>query len=166
MGTNPSYYKGDIRMPVEQIGIDDIQLFLSRLDSEEAVSGKYRLPTEAEWEYAARAGNTAVRYGAPGDVAWYAGNSSNTTHAVGGKAANAWGLFDMLGNVLERTSDWYGAYGSNAERDPAGPLSGSLRVIRGGAWDHGSASIRAASRSYFGDGGTGSLGFRPVRTLP
>ena len=128
----------------------------------------YRLPTEAEWEYAARAGSTGDRRGPLDDVAWYSGNSGGTTHPVGTKRANAWGLHDMMGNVREWTQDGYGAY-SGAAVDPQGPTSGVsrvLRVLRGGSWHSGAWDMRFASR------GRTSLalrftypGFRPVRSF-
>ena len=125
----------------------------------------YRLPTEAEWEYAARAGTTGDRHGPLDDVAWHSGNSGGKTHAVGTRAANAWGLHDMMGNVWEWTQDWYGAY-SGAASDPTGPASGEFRVHRGGGWDAGARRARSAIR--FRDSparGNVFLGFRPSRSL-
>jgi len=121
--------------------------------------GGYRLPTEAEWEYAARAGNKGERYGEVGDVAWYAGNSDSEIHPVGKKRANAWGLFDMLGNVWEWNGDWAGAY--EGATDPVGPDSGSGRVYRGGCWSSAAGHARAANRGRSEPGFRGaSLGFR------
>jgi formylglycine-generating enzyme required for sulfatase activity len=109
----------------------------------------WRLPTEAEWEYAARAGTTGERYGNLDDIAWYGGNSGRRTHAVGGKQANAWGLYDMLGNVWEWVYDWHGSYDTSVSPaiDPAGPSSGSYRVCRGGSWLNNASFVRAAQRS-------------------
>jgi len=137
----------------------------------------FRLPTEAEWEYAARAGsltstyngNVPAGYTCNADavltpIAWYCGNSGNRTQPVRQKQANAWGLYDMLGNVWEWTHDWYGAYGG-AATDPVGPSTGSSRVIRGGSWGNGAARCRAAFRIDFDPGGRyGYLGFRPARS--
>ncbi|MBU6161250.1 MAG: formylglycine-generating enzyme family protein, partial [Myxococcales bacterium] len=105
----------------------------------------FRLPTEAEWEYAARAGTTGSRYGSLDQVAWHRGNSNSETHGVGELQPNAWGLHDMLGNVWEWTHDWYGEYGGSAE-DPSGPASGSARGIRGGGSGSGPPDLRSAFR--------------------
>ena len=124
----------------------------------------YRLPTEAEWEYAARAGTTASRYGALERVAWYEGDTWSGPHAVGMLEPNAWGLYDMLGNVWEWTHDWYGPYGG-AAIDPVGAASGSNRVLRGGGWCFDARGVRAAMRcevapgDYYND-----LGFRLARS--
>ena len=124
----------------------------------------YRLPTEAEWEYAARAGTSGAQHGPVKDVAWYKDNAGSKTHPVGGKAANAWGLRDMLGNVWEWCWDWKAAYPTSAQTDPAGPSSGDDRVIRGGSWINSASWARSASRN----GGSPrdrflNLGFRLVR---
>jgi formylglycine-generating enzyme required for sulfatase activity len=127
----------------------------------------YRLPTEAEWEYAARAGTTAARYGQLDAVGWYDGNSGNTPHRVASKQANAWGLHDMLGNVWEWVQDWYTSYPSGAVSDPQGPSSGGDRVPRGGGWFSGARNARAANR--FGDAPAGRndyLGLRAARSVP
>jgi formylglycine-generating enzyme required for sulfatase activity len=109
------------------------------------------LPTEAQWEYAARAGSTAATYGDLGQVAWYEKNSGNSTHDVKGKLPNAWGLYDMLGNVWEWVADWYdGAYYSKSPvRDPSGPSTGTMRVLRGGSWSFSPRSVRASVRDRF-----------------
>jgi len=141
-------------------------------DAVEIVAGStgYRLPTEAQWEYAARGGN-----GSPGnyeysgsnnvyDVAWYSGNSGGKTHEVGKKAPNGLGLYDMSGNVLEWCWDWYGSYSSGAQTDPMGASSGSFRVLRGGSWDYSAVYLRSAYRYYFSPFSRYYvLGFRLVR---
>ena len=167
MGTNPSGFSNcGQQCPVEQVSWEDTQEFIRRLNSRESGSGHvYRLPTEAEWEYAARAGRTGVRYGELDEIAWYWDNSEGKTHPVGQKRANAWGLHDMLGNVWEWTVDWYGEYPSGAVTDPKGPESGSYRVLRGGCWDINARNVLSANRyagapSYRGS----SIGFRLVRT--
>ena len=126
-----------------------------------------RLPTEAEWEYACRAGTTGARYGKLGEVAWYEDNSDGETHRVGTKAPNAWGLYDMLGNVWEWCQDWHGSYPSGPVTDPTGPSAGSDRVDRGGSWGNGARNVRAAIRLYFLPGHRGgSVGFRLARSVP
>jgi eukaryotic-like serine/threonine-protein kinase len=134
MGINPSFFKGSDR-PVDQVSWNDAQEFCKRLSQKEGA--KYRLPSEAEWEYAARAGTSTVYYWGDeidGGVAWYDRNSERQTHAVGLKKPNAWGLFDMLGNVFEWCEDWHGAYPSDPQVDPQGPINGEVRVLRGGSW--------------------------------
>jgi len=123
-----------------------------------------RLPTEAEWEYACRAGTTGARYGKLGEVAWYEDNSDGETHRVGTKAPNAWGLYDMLGNVWEWCQDWHGSYPSGPVTDPTGPSTGSYRVYRGGSWDFDAGGVRAAYRGGDSPGyRNGYLGFRVAR---
>ena len=166
MGSNPSGFKGCLRCPVESVSWDYVQEFLRRLNERESGSGYvYRLPTEAEWEYAARAGTSGARYGELDSIAWFHDNAGGTTHPVGEKEANPWGLHDMLGNVGEWTSDWYGEYPSVPVTDPAGPSTGSARVFRGGGWPRPAGLIRAAFR-YIGGSGTRAtfIGFRLVRT--
>ncbi len=155
MGSNPSKFKGSNR-PVECVSWDDCQEFLSRLNR---ITGKrFRLPTEAEWEYAARGGSRSRGYKYSGsdyiyDVAWFVKNSCDKgesspdygTHAVGTKLPNELGLYDMSGNVWEWCSDWYGAY-SSAQSNPTGPSSGSGRVGRGGGWNYDAGSCRVADR--------------------
>ena len=120
-----------------------------------------RLPTEAEWEFAARANTTEPRYGPLDEVAWYDGNSGGKAHPVGGKRPNPWGLYDMLGNLGEWVSDWFGPYNQNVSTDPAGPERGRYRVVRGGTWlDYGMA-CRASSRNAFDESDrTDRFGFR------
>ena len=167
MGGNPSYFRScGSRCPVERVSWDDIQEFMRKLNERESRSGnKYRLPSEAEWEYAARAGTAGLRYGELGEIAWYGGNSGDRTHPVGQKRANGWGLHDMLGNVWEWTADRYGGYPSGLVTDPRGPSTGSFRVGRGGGWGDGARIVRSAYRNT---GSPGiryySIGFRLVRT--
>ena len=166
MGSNPSYFdECGSDCPVERVSWDDVQEFVQKLNEREG-GERYRLPTEAEWEYAARAGTTGDRYAAILDlIAWYSGNSGNRTHLVGQKAPNAFGLHDMLGNVWEWVQDWYGGYPGGSVTDPRGPGSGSDRVIRGGSWLYGARYCRASFRYYNTPGGrTGGLGFRLLRT--
>ena len=137
MGNNPSEFKGD-NLPVETVSWYDCQEFISKLNR---ITGKmFRLPTEAEWEYAARGGNKSRGYQYSGsnnlsDVAWYGNNSGDETHAVGTKQPNELGIYDMSGNVDEWCQDWKGAYSSSSQVNPTGANSGSSRVIRGGSWD-------------------------------
>jgi formylglycine-generating enzyme required for sulfatase activity len=153
MGSNPSSFKGD-RHPVEQVSWEDATEFIQKLNGlpEERAAGRvYRLPTESEWEYACRAGSsTAYCFGEEdarlGEYAWYGKNSGNKTHPVGQKTSNAWGLYDMHGNVWEWCSDWYGDYPSGSVRDPKGASTGSCRVDRGGSWYNVAANCRSANR--------------------
>jgi formylglycine-generating enzyme required for sulfatase activity len=123
----------------------------------------YRLPTEAQWEYACRAGTTGDRYGELDDIAWYDENSGGESHGVGQKQANGFGLYDMLGNVWEWCNDWYGRYPKEPVTDPAGAEQGSGRVDRGGSWGNGPSIVRSANRAGFTpDSRDGNLGFRLV----
>ena len=122
----------------------------------------YRLPTEAEWEYAARA--ETAEDGTLGQVSWYSGNSNRETHVVGERQANAWGLYDMLGNVWEWTHDWYGSYGGSVT-DPSGSGSGSDRGVRGGSWYNDASYLRSANRYYDAPSNRNdNIGFRLART--
>jgi formylglycine-generating enzyme required for sulfatase activity len=182
MGSNPSRFSrhthcpgehvesGGVYMcpnnPVEYVSWDMAQEFIQKLNSR-GDGYRYRLPTEAEWEYAARAGTTGPYAGDLEAMAWYDQNSGYITHPVAKKQANAWGLYDMHGNAYEWTADWYGSYSSGAVTDPTGPSTGSIRVFRGGSWYDRARYCRSALRDgvspdfrYF------SLGFRLLRTNP
>ena len=167
MGSNPSYFQGQsdsASRPVEQVSWTTIQGYLG--------STGFRLPTEAEWEFACRAGTQTPFYNGSTDdntvgaLAWYSANSGNQTHAVGGKAVNGFGLYDMLGNVWEWVNDWYDAYPSSAQTNPTGPVSASsYRVLRGGSWTYATGYVRSSYRSTGTPGNTRySLGFRVART--
>ena len=148
MGSNPSYFKGD-SLPVERVSWEDCQEFISKLN---ALTGKnFRLPTEAEWEYAARGGNKSQGYKYSGSndldkVGWYTENSGSITHEVGMKSPNELGLYDMSGNVWEWCNDWYGDYSADAQTNPTGSSSDSLCVVRGGAWRYGAGYCRVSFR--------------------
>jgi formylglycine-generating enzyme required for sulfatase activity len=158
MGVNPSDFPGAPR-PVENVSWDDAMAFCLKS------GGSLRLPTEAEWEYACRAGTPASRYGNLDDIAWYDVNSARKTQDVGGLRANPLGLHDMLGNVWEWCSDWYGAYSSEAQVNPQGPNKGQSRVYRGGAWDVNFRRCRASRRDHYASNVTrNSIGFRVART--
>ncbi len=148
MGSNPSNFKAcGSTCPVENVSYDDVQAFIVQLN-ERTPGKKYRLPTEAEWEYAARAGTTG-EYGVPGavtDGGWIADNSGGTTHPVGVLRPNAWGLYDMEGNIWEWVYDWYAPYTAIPSTNPTGPTAGTRRVLRGGAWYGDAASARSTSR--------------------
>jgi formylglycine-generating enzyme required for sulfatase activity len=166
MGSNPSYFTGDDNLPVEQVSWNDVQLFIDKMNARND-GYRYRLPTEAEWEYACRAGTTGDYAGNLDQMGWYSSNSGGRTHAVGTKTPNPWGLYDMHGNVWEWVQDWYGygAYPSGTVTDPTGPSSGSYRVARGGSWGGSAPYCRSARRSSSGPGlRSGSLGFRLLRT--
>ncbi len=148
MGSNPSYFKGD-NLPVEQVSWKDCQKFIEKLN--QLTGESFRLPTEAEWEYAARGGNNSRGYQYSGsnslnDVAWYGRNSGNKTYAVKTKQPNELGIYDMSGNVWEWCQDWYGHYSSSAQTDPQGPSSGSDRVCRGGGRDCFAEDCRVSHR--------------------
>ncbi len=166
MGSNPSYFTDcpKSKCPVEMVSWDDAQSFISRLNAKND-GYQYRLPTEAEWEYACRAGTTGDHYDYLDLIAWYDKNSGNKTHPAGGKKANAFGLYDMSGNVWEWCQDWYGDYSSGEVTDPTGAGSGQYRVLRGGSWLDFANYSRSALRyrvdpSYR----IGSFGFRVAAT--
>ena len=154
MGNNPSKFKGD-NLPVEQVSWDDCQKFLSKLNR--ITSKTFRLPTEAEWEYAARGGNKSRGYQYSGsnnllDVAWFKDNSGSKTHAVGTKQANELGIYDMSGNVWEWCQDWFGAYSTSTQVNPTGANSGSRRVDRGGSWYNFARRCRSSFRNIYPPG--------------
>lgn len=167
----PSYFTAcGVNCPVERVSWNDIQIFISRLNTQ---SGKnYRLPTEAEWEYAARSGGQSQKYSGTsnvsllGNYAWYWDNSGDimgnySTHPVGLKLANGLGLYDMSGNVYEWVNDWYGSYSSTMQTNPTGPSTGSDRVNRGGSGNIVADGTRTASRQYGSPDGRGyRIGFR------
>jgi formylglycine-generating enzyme required for sulfatase activity len=186
MGSNPSNFKGD-NLPVEQVSWNDAIEYCNKLSLKEGLtpayrgSGNavtcdfnasgYRLPTEAEWEYAAKEGNKDyISYEYSGGngvdgVAWYGGNSGRTSHPVGTKQANSLGLYDMSGNVWEWCWDWFGNYSSGSQTNPTGAFSGTRRVFRGGSWLNDAASVRSAFRHNFTPSDRGNyLGFRLVRS--
>ena len=151
MGNNPSAFNGSQR-PVENVSWNDCQDFIVKLNS--LTGSNFRMPTEAEWEFAARGGNNRDynKYSGSNtivdDVAWHSGNSNNETHDVAQKSPNGLGLYDMSGNVLEWCQDWYDNYSSDSKMNPTGPSSGSGRVVRGGCWCFDSWSSRVSWR-YF-----------------
>ena len=163
MGNNPSKWNGK-NLPVEQVSWNDCQTFITKLN--QLTGKKFRLPTEAEWDFAARGGTKSHGYKFSGsnnvdDVAWYEGNSGSRTHDVATKQSNELGLYDMSGNVMEWCQDWYGSYSSEAQRDPKGPSSGSYRVNRNGSWICFDWDCCVAKRNrYKVDGCGGNLGFR------
>ena len=150
MGSNPSYFKGS-NLPVEEVSWEDCQTFIRKLN---ALTGKtFRLPTEAEWEYAARGGNKSRGYKYSGsntlsNVAWYDDNSADKTHPVATKASNELGIYDMTGNVWEWCSDWYGSYSSSSQYNPTGSNTGSYRVYRGGSCYNFARYCRISYRNY------------------
>jgi formylglycine-generating enzyme required for sulfatase activity len=166
MGNNPSKFNGT-DLPVEEVSWDDAQAFIVRMNKADPGKG-YRLPTEAEWEYACRAGSTDISYGDLDAIAWYDGNSGGRTHPVGQKEPNAWGLYDMNGNVDQWCQDHYGEtyYDGSPSTDPQGPWGGSYRVIRGGGWNSSASWIRSAARHGDVPGQRYQMGFRLVRTMP
>ena len=165
MGSNPSYFKTSNQLPVEQVSWDDCQSFINELNN--LTGMQFRLPTEAEWEFAARGGNASLGYKYSGSdevdiVAWYNDNSGSHTHEVGAKAPNELGIYDMSGNVMEWCQDWYGRYDNSAQTDPTGPSSGSKRVFRGGSWHHNAGSSRVSYRLCSNVNSRYYLGFRLV----
>jgi len=177
-GRNPSFFTGDTNRPVESVSWFDAVAYCTTLTASERAAGRipagwgYRLPTEAEWEYASRAGARTTRFGYGDDMsftaltnyAWYHDNSTSTTHPVEQKLANPWGLMDMHGNVGEWCNDWYGTYPGGSVTDPPGPGSGTCRVFRGGNYAGGTLHCRSARRDNDGlpDVPDFRIGFRVV----
>lgn len=148
-GLNPSIFKGD-QLPVEGMTWNDASAFCEGIGM--------RLPTEAEWEYAARGGSTASTYAALDQIGWWDGNSNGSTHEVSQKQANKFELYDMIGDVWEWVSDWYAPYDPAAATDPKGPAHGTYHVLRGGSWYTGvrlSTSTRARGQAWVGGGNFG-----------
>jgi formylglycine-generating enzyme required for sulfatase activity len=149
MGSNPASFAEVTSRPVENVSWNDVQTFIANLNH---ITGKeYRLPTEAEWEYAARGGDGSIndKYAGGGvidTVAWYWDNSSNGTQSAGSKAPNELGIYDMSGNVWEWVNDWYGSYTASAKDNPKGPANGTNRVVRGGSWNNAARSCRVSGR--------------------
>jgi len=172
MGKNPSQFSGDPQRPVESVSWEATQLFIKALNGATAAarpaSTVFRLPTEAEWEYACRAGSTTLfasgdNANLVGSVGWTEANASYSTHPSGQKKANAWGLQDMHGNVSEWCQDWFALYPESPQTDPTGPESGTFKVVRGGSWAQSGESCSSASRSLLSPGtATDRTGFRVV----
>ena len=167
MHTNPSLRRGSSQLPVEQVSWNDVQIFIARLS--QMTGYRFRLPTEAEWEYAARGGKRSHGYvfpgadGDPGSVAWYGMNAGNVTHPVGQLKPNELGLYDMAGNVWEWCSDWFGDYPSAPQDNPVGPKHGDHRILRGGCMNSPSWGCSVSDRSWYQpDKGYGFYGFRLV----
>ncbi len=173
-GTYPSRFN-DPKNPVDSVNSVEAEDFCRNIGSQlkqfyNLTGFEFRLPTEAEWEYACRAGTTTAVYVNYRDrdqeleeIAWWGGNAGNAPHHVRQKRPNAWGLYDMIGNVDEWCSDWFGSYPTGSVTDPKGPSSGSSRVHRGGCWNLGSEWARSASRRSDGPGWRNqNLGFRPA----
>ena len=172
MGSNPSEFTGNMQRPVEKVSWDDCQTFIRELNA--LTGANFRLPTEAEWEFAARGGRNSRGYQYSGSsnlgaVAWYHDNSSGTTHPVKTKSPNELGIYDMSGNVYEWCQDWYGDYSSSSQTNPTGPGTGSTRVHRGGGWYNfargswydNARYCRSANRDGRASGGrSSSLGLR------
>jgi formylglycine-generating enzyme required for sulfatase activity len=173
MGNNPSNFKGDPNLPVENVSWNDAQKFIARLNQKEGTD-TYRLPTEAEWEYACRAGSQErFCYGDSErkvtHYAWYRGNAGNKTNPVAQKNPNSWGFYDMHGNVWEWVTDRYNPsyYTNSPPKNPTGPANGKSRVVRGGAWNLRRRYLRCATRNWAPpDGWNGKMGFRLAKAVP
>ena len=165
MGSNPSWFTGNMQRPVEYVSWDDCQTFIQKLN--ELTGANFRLPTEAEWEFAARGGRNSRGYQYSGssnldDVAWYGEDyETGTTHPVKTKSPNELGIYDMSGNVYEWCQDWYGPYSSSSQTNPTGPSTGSNRVARGCSWNGYARGCRSAIRDDCApDNGYSCLGLR------
>jgi formylglycine-generating enzyme required for sulfatase activity len=172
MGSNPSAHKDCANCPVENVSWDEIQSFLRQLNAKYK-GHHYRLPTESEWEFAARGGNKSNDYDWSGaatqnelnDYAWFIENSGSQTHPVGTKQANELGIYDMSGNVWEWCADWYGVYSSEAQTNPTGAATGADRVGRGGGWGYRAIYCRSACRrNNMPARRNSAIGFRVVCT--
>jgi formylglycine-generating enzyme required for sulfatase activity len=177
MGNNPSSFPdGGDNCPVENVSWNECREFIRMLNAEK--DGIYRLPTEAEWEYACRAGSSTSLCNGEisglqsahdpilSEVGWYCGNSGRKSRPVAQKSPNAWGLYDMHGNVSEWCQDWYGEYGSDSQTDPCGPTAASGKVVRGGSWLSNAKNCRSASRfDWLPDSGIEFIGFRLVKEI-
>lgn len=171
MNNNPSKYIDDLR-PVEQVSWNDVQVFIQNLNDREGTH-QYRLPSEAEWEYSARAGSEGpYTFGSDTNIlsqyAWYRNNSNGKTHPVGQLEPNAWGLYDMHGNVHEWCQDWFDRnyYSQSSSNDPFGPQTGLAKALRGGDWGSEDWYCRCASRSLSSpDRRSNRVGFRLIRTV-
>ncbi len=165
MGNNPSRFKG-VSLPVESVSLSDVQGWLNEMNRRHTLptGWKWDFPTEAQWEYACRAGTKEAYSGVSLEVmGWYDENGGNKTNLVATKVANPWGFYDMSGNVREWCLDWYGDYTSASVTDPAGPALGIVRVLRGGSWDLSAANCRSADRDgYAADDRNDDVGFRPA----
>ena len=156
MDTNPSHFRGEL-LPVDSVSWNDCRQFCAKTGM--------KLPTEAQWEYACRAGTKGATYGDLDLIAWHYGNAGYETHAVGELQPNALGFFDMLGNVWEWCEDRYGSYSSGSVTNPTGPATGSSLLLRGGYWSSNSDNCRASQRYYYTPGDVYDFdGFRVVRT--
>ena len=166
MGDNPSFSTGDLNLPVERVTWNDCQDFIAKLN--EMTGKNFRMPTEAEWEFAARGGNKSQGYKYSGsndvnEVAWYQGNSMEQSHIVATKSPNELGLYDMSGGVWEWCQDWLGNYVGEPQTNPTGPESGTFRILRGGSWYGAVGYCRNSYRGYYMPGGySGDLGLRLV----
>ena len=168
MRGNPSHFKNGKNFPVERVSWNDCQKFIDRLNGNSRGNYKFRLPMEAEWEYACRSGGKSEEYAGGSDVdrlAWYDKNSGGRTHEVGTKSPNGLEIYDMSGNVWEWCEDWKSSYKSGSDKNPTGPATGTELVIRGGGWGYDARNDRCGNRLNSVKGNTnGRLGFRLVRT--